>query len=287
MDEDCWEELGDGVYRLASPVLRLNVGVVVGGRRVLLVDDGWSQARGEWIRDRVRERLGWPVAAVVNTHAHWDHVFGNAAFPDARLWAHPRVREELVAAGAAARAAALAWLPPARRPEVAATAIVPPDRAVVGDVLLDLGGRRVVLAHRGPGHTRGDVIVAVPDAGVAFAGDLLEEGSPPAFEDADPLRWPRTLRALRLDTYGRVVPGHGDVMDPTGVRRQVARLEAVAAWCRRHLEDRDPRGGPYPAATMRVALVRARVVTGRHPSRRAGLTVRRARRGGGSRARPE
>jgi hypothetical protein len=52
----------------------------------------------------------------------------------------------------------------------------PPDRPV-GDAGAELvvGGRRVELRFCGRGHTDNDLVVVVPDAGVVFAGDLVEE----------------------------------------------------------------------------------------------------------------
>ena len=53
-------------------------------------------------------------------------------------------------------------------------------------------------------------MIAVPGAGVLFAGDLLENGAVPWFGDGYPLDWPATaLRVAELAT-GVVVPGHGD-----------------------------------------------------------------------------
>jgi len=92
-------------------------------------------------------------------------------------------------------------------------------------VELDLGGRVVELRHLGPGHTPGDVVVRVPDAGVLFAGDLVEQGAPPAVgPDADVASWVGVLG--RLGTADVVVPGHGDPVDRAFVEAQRAELAA-------------------------------------------------------------
>ncbi len=69
----------------------------------------------------------------------------------------------------------------------------PPDRTF-GDegTDLDVGGRRIELRWLGRGHTDDDIVVRVPDAGVLFAGDLLENGATPYFGDGFPLDWPAT-----------------------------------------------------------------------------------------------
>jgi glyoxylase-like metal-dependent hydrolase (beta-lactamase superfamily II) len=113
----------------------------------------------------------------------------------------------------------------------------------------------VVLRFLGRGHTAGDLVVEVEGDGegtVVFAGDLVEEGAPPAFEDAFPADWPATLGRLHALARGPVVPGHGAVVDAAFVGTQREELLAVLRALR---EDRLD-GGPYPPATMRVAASR-------------------------------
>jgi glyoxylase-like metal-dependent hydrolase (beta-lactamase superfamily II) len=119
----------------------------------------------------------------------------------------------------------------------------------------------VKLAHLGRGHTDNDLVVLVPDAGVAFAGDLVEEGVPPAFEDAWPLEWPGTLDRLAEAGPSVVVPGHGEAVDLAFLRGQRDEQRAMAALCREVLEALLPaeeavRLAPFPAATARAAIQR-------------------------------
>ena len=54
-----------------------------------------------------------------------------------------------------------------------------PNMEIAVATALDLGDRRVEIAHLGRGHTDGDLLVVVPDADLLFAGDLLESAGPP------------------------------------------------------------------------------------------------------------
>ncbi len=52
----------------------------------LVVIDTWSSPSAAAIGRKLAERtFGKPVSHVLNTHHHWDHVFGNQAFSDATL----------------------------------------------------------------------------------------------------------------------------------------------------------------------------------------------------------
>ncbi|EHN73266.1 hypothetical protein SMCF_7294, partial [Streptomyces coelicoflavus ZG0656] len=113
----------------------------------------------------------------------------------------------------------------------AADALVPVRHEVGDACVLDLGGgRRVLLADVGPGHTGHDLAVLVPGSpNVLFCGDLVEEsGEPQAGPDAVPARWPAALdRLLELGGADALyVPGHGAVVDAAFVRAQ---RDALAA----------------------------------------------------------
>lgn len=240
-----WEEIGDRVWTRRYESLSLRAGVVGGDGGVLVVDTRSHRGEGAELAADVAALGAGPVRWVANTHHHWDHVFGNATFRPAPIWGHARCAELLASGGEQMRVDAARYLPAAAA-EIAAVEIVPPDRLLTERASLDLGWRRVELLHLGRGHTDNDVVVAVPDAAVLFAGDLVEQGAPPAFDDAFPLDWPATLDRLGDLVAGPVVPGHGDVVDAAFVRAQRDLIAAAV-------------GGAdvFPAATM--ADVRRRV----------------------------
>ena len=103
----------------------------------------------------------------------------------------------------------------------------------------------------------------MPDAGVVFAGDLVEEGAPPLYgDDAFPYEWPATLDRLLALAPATVVPGHGDVVGHGFVRGQREELAAMAALCRRVAAGELAaaaalRAAPFPEDTAGQALALA------------------------------
>ena len=190
---------------------------------------------------------------MVNTHAHYDHCFGNAAFRPAPVWGSRGCAADLAATGEQQRAAVVAGAARARADRrtadlVTAAPIDPPDHLVDDVAVLDVGGREVALRFLGRGHTDHDLVVEVETTGddtVVFAGDLVEEGAPPAFEDAYPAEWPATLGRLHALARGPVVPGHGAVVDAAFVGAQREELLAVLTALRAgRLAGRPLRRGP-------------------------------------------
>jgi glyoxylase-like metal-dependent hydrolase (beta-lactamase superfamily II) len=219
-------EIARDVFVLRYPVLDVNTTLVVGDGGALLVDTLSTQAQARELLDAVRRVSTGPLT-VANTHHHFDHCFGNAtvAGTDRPVWAHEEAARILrESAGVLQREAYRRWVPthPELAEGLAAVTVRPPDHVVHTVTGIEPGGRPVRLHHLGRGHSPGDLVVEVPDADVLLAGDLVEEGGPPTFDDGYPLEWPATIVALLgLTTPSTVVvPGHGGLVDAGFVRMQ-------------------------------------------------------------------
>lgn len=210
-------EIAAGVHVWRYPVLDVNCTLITGTRRAVLVDTLSGPSQGRELAAAVREVTRLPVA-VVNTHAHFDHCFGNAAVRDALdvtdFYAHPSVARRLRADNTELIeriVAAYGHLDPVMARELPGIELHAPDHDVTGDVDIDLGGRTVRLRHVGHAHSPGDVVVLTE--GVAVVGDIVEEGADPQVDDADLNGWTAALDALAPDLSGIVVPGHGALVD--------------------------------------------------------------------------
>ncbi|MEU9884637.1 MBL fold metallo-hydrolase [Sphaerisporangium sp. NPDC051011] len=260
-----WAEVADRVWVRRHDALDLSLGLVAGERACLVVDTGADEAQGAGFAAAVRELTGLPWSVVL-THAHFDHAFGTAAFGDCPVWAHPGCRADLVEHGEAQRSQWARYYRERGMEDAAArieaARLVLPDRTVEDAAEIDLGGRVVRLAHPGPGHTGHDLIAHVPDSGVVFAGDLVEQGAPPSFDDSFPGRWPAAVDRILATGARTVVPGHGEPVDAAFVARQRDELAEVAALCLAVTKGEIPAEealarSPYPAEFTSDALGRA------------------------------
>lgn len=238
-----------------------NALVVEGEAGVLVVDTHQSPSAARWMIDAIRARTDVPVRWVVNTHWHGDHVYGNAAYREAfdgvEFVGHASLAVDVADSARAKLDEELAGLPgsiadrerwletgvgPGGEPlseedraavgrslayrtrylaEIEELELVPPTRTVEDEWAVDVGGRRVRILHLGPAHTRGDLVVHLPDAGIVAAGDLLEEGIPWIDGGSDPAGWARALDRLDRLAASVLVPAHG------GVQRDGALLETL------------------------------------------------------------
>jgi glyoxylase-like metal-dependent hydrolase (beta-lactamase superfamily II) len=180
------------------------------------------------------------VRWVVDTHEHFDHVLGNAAFDEASVVAHEVAAEQMTDAVEHIRAKIRA--DPAVDPSwpgitaevfdgVLTSPIRLPDLTFSSVRTIDLGSRYVELLHPGRGHTAGDLLARVPDADAVFAGDLIEESAPPSYgPDSYPMDWAASLDIVVgiLTDTSVVVPGHGATVDRAFVEDQREDVSRVA-----------------------------------------------------------
>ena len=263
-----WQELGDGVFTKRYASLDMEIGAVVCGDGVLVIDTRAHHGQARDLIVDLREITKHQVRWVLDTHHHWDHTFGNGIFaPRAAIWGHTRCADALIEHGEAMRAQVKQWAPDLAD-AFDEVDITPPEHTFSTSVTLSLNDRVVEFHHLGRGHTDNDAIAVVPDAGVVFAGDLIEEGAPPAFQDSYPLEWPGTLAGVLTKVSGAVVPGHGAVVDAAFVSTQHEQITEVARLARsRHengatIEQAVSEGGPFPDKTLEVAFARAWLLMG-------------------------
>jgi glyoxylase-like metal-dependent hydrolase (beta-lactamase superfamily II) len=225
-----WQQLGDRVWKLQSDPFGVNTGLVVGSERALVIDTGAGPVQAAQILGAVRQLTDLPLS-VVNTHSHFDHVFGNAYFAAHGVedfWATGRCAAVVSESGDSQRAQVAGMEPAMAAGDGEHTALHPANKHVSGSpVDLDLGGISVTLFHLGHGHTDNDLLVGAGN--VLFTGDLVEEGADPGFEDSFPTEWIRTLGKISAldDLYDVYVPGHGAAVDVDFVDTQLNKMRSA------------------------------------------------------------
>jgi glyoxylase-like metal-dependent hydrolase (beta-lactamase superfamily II) len=222
-----WVELGDRVFVRRYEFYDQNIGVVLGEGAAMVIDTRSTHVQGREILADLRMLTADPVTVVVNTHGHFDHAFGNHVFRPTTIWAQAGCPPFMERTGETRRAR-IAASEPAIAADLAEVEIDPPDRVFAETARVEVGDRPVDLRYLGRGHTDHDIVISVADADVVFAGDLIEGGAVPFFNDGYPLDWPETALRLADLVHGTVVPGHGDHAGKQFAVQQADALRAIA-----------------------------------------------------------
>jgi len=219
------EELAPGVFAYVQATggfCIANAGLIAGRDGVTVIDALFTPMMTRSLLAEAARVSPQPVTRLIDTHHHVDHTLGNALFPrEAQIVAHARAKAEMERVGLGVLDVITRMAPHfADLLEGAAERL--PDVTFDGEALeLRVDERRVRLLHFGTGHTRGDVLVHLPDDGILFAGDVAFFYVTPMAFEGHVGNWIRVCeRVLGEVDAATIVPGHG----PAGTKDDLGRI---------------------------------------------------------------
>ncbi|MGI9009470.1 MAG: MBL fold metallo-hydrolase [Streptosporangiaceae bacterium] len=206
--------VSDGVYAYIQPDGTWwinNTGFLTGPQGVISIDTCSTRHRTEAYRRAIAAVTPAPVRAVVNTHHHGDHTFGNCLFPAAAIIAQEQARAEAIAFGPPAE------LPFWDGPDWGELTLEPPFITFTDQIALHSGDLRAEVRYTGkPAHTTNDSIIWIPDHSVLFSGDLIFNGGTPFVLMGSVTGAIEVLERVIAPLGARIiVPGHGPVFGGT------------------------------------------------------------------------
>ncbi len=217
------QEVGQGIYALVastdfpplSPAVAIcNGGIVIGSDSVLVIDPFQTADLAEQMISTVKSLTDKPIKYVLNTHYHFDHTGGNSVFikRDVPVMGRGVIREYIQSG------------------KNNTGGVTPPNVIINSQTDIWLGDRQVRI-ERVDGHSAGtDLVAYIPDAKVLFTGDMVFNKRIPYTGDSDIRQWQGSLyRLIASFPDAKVVPGHGDVTDVTGLQSQ----QAYFSWLER------------------------------------------------------
>ncbi|AOO84899.1 MBL fold metallo-hydrolase [Bosea vaviloviae] len=201
-------EFAEGVYGYVSQH-DPNCGFVVGDEYVLVIDTRATPAAARaWIAD-IRTVTDKPIRYAFLTHYHAVRAMGASAFGDAAIVASKATGALLTERGQGDFEAEMQRMPRLFEGFEEIPGLTEPHILFDEEVTIKVGRRSIHLMHIGRGHTAGDSICWIPDCGVLFGGDLIENRTGIYCGDAYIRDWLQTLERLRAFAPKVLVPGRG------------------------------------------------------------------------------
>ena len=240
------EQLSDGVYAAINAEVGwaiCNAGIIDLGDRTLVYDAFMTPAAASDLREAAESLTGRPIQAVINSHYHNDHIWGNQAFSaEVDIISSMKTRELIETEGpkevqgfrdgAQERLESLETEFSNSHDETALNllkiyiayyqginAALPtlqirlPNLTFTGNMTFYGPKRSARLITYEGGHCGSDTIMYLLDDGIVFMEDLLFSGFHPYLAEGDPGVIQHILAQVRKLQAKTFVPGHGPVGD--------------------------------------------------------------------------
>jgi glyoxylase-like metal-dependent hydrolase (beta-lactamase superfamily II) len=239
------EQLADGVYaaiHIAGGAAIGNAGIVDLGDRTLVYDTLFTPQAGEDLRTAAEALTGRPVDAIIDSHWHNDHIWGNQAFSaNTDIISTEETRRLIIATRGhgdydsfmanaeanleATRAQFQATEDQGQRRQLALWVdywqgvveakpilqVRAPNLTFAQRLAFHGTDRSAELIPFAGGHTESDAVLLLPQEGIAFMSDLLFIGHHPYLGGGDPDRLLHILEQVSDLAPQVLVPGHGPV----------------------------------------------------------------------------
>lgn len=207
-----------------------NAGLITEGGSAVLIDTlfGVDLTAAMLAEMRTRIPAARNIEILINTHGDGDHTFGNQLVADARRitsaaaaaqFDHlkPDVMHDVRANLSAYGRAGTFLMECFGKFDFDGIDLTRPTETFSGQMSLQFGSKRLELIEVGPAHSKGDILIHLPEQRVLYAGDILFNGCTPVAWAGPVSGWIATLERILDMELDSIVPGHGPVSGKEGV----------------------------------------------------------------------
>jgi cyclase len=212
-----------------------NIAASVGEDGIVIVDDQFAPLVDK-IRAALKGVADKPVRFVINTHVHFDHTGGNAAFSStSTIIAQENVRKRLASGGTAGNLGSVKFDSEAAPKEAL------PIITFARDLTLHLNGEEIRAIHFPHGHTDGDSVVYFTGSNVAHLGDDFVTYGFPFIDLGSGGSVDGMIAALeevlpKLPADVKIIPGHGPLSKVADVERFITMLKETRAAAQKEIK---------------------------------------------------
>ncbi len=183
------------------------------GTHYLVIDSGPTYQYAKQSYDAMKKIKNLPIKYVINTHVHDDHWLGNSfyvelgvtiigskVFQDEVVLDETRMQKRITSEA------------------YEKTTQEFPSVYVDKNMFLTIDSKRVdLIGVNNKAHTKGDLLVYIPQEKMMFVGDLVFNDRLPSIRDGDLQGWLVALDKIRSIDLDYIIGGHGKVVDKSSI----------------------------------------------------------------------
>lgn len=183
------------------------------GNAYLVIDSGPTYLYAKQAYTAIKKIKDLPISYVINTHTHDDHWLGNAYYKEigVTIIGSKEFKNEV-------KLEKTRMQTRISKEAYEGTEQVFPNDFVDNEKVLDLDGKKIYIKSvNKKAHTKGDLLIHIPDEKIVFVGDLVFNDRLPSIRDGDLKGWIENLDEVRTMDVDFIVGGHGEIVDRTSI----------------------------------------------------------------------
>jgi glyoxylase-like metal-dependent hydrolase (beta-lactamase superfamily II) len=229
------EKIDDILYILRFPELfNATCPLVVTERYIILIDTYMGPLPMAPVLSFLEHNRNGREFYIVNSHSHFDHIWGNCAFTNTPIISHQRCRQIMMEKAVSEYHTLSREHPEWVRGDVE---IIYPDITFRESLFFHDLSAEIELFHL-PGHSSDSIAIFLMPERIMLAADSLEDPFPLLSEsgrEANIDLYLKNLRKLKKRKPDLIVAGHGNRRDPGLIDSNIAYLENLRDQVESHL----------------------------------------------------
>lgn len=230
------ERINENLFILRFPELfNANCVLIDSMRRIFIVDTYLGPDSMRPFVKYIDEHKGARKLFIVNTHSHFDHIWGNCAFPEANLISHQLCLEGMMKESSDVLndygKSHPEWIK--GNIEIIYPGIIFTHKLVFYDEDINLELEYL------PGHTEDSIILFMTPDRICIAGDAVEDPFPmiqKATQISNIDVYIENLKKLLCKEPSLVIPGHGNRIEPELINDNILYLARLREMVQRNLK---------------------------------------------------
>jgi glyoxylase-like metal-dependent hydrolase (beta-lactamase superfamily II) len=207
------------VFHFPEPFC-FNLPVIVTEKRIFIVDTYMGPMSIKKILDYCNN-LKRKIYAV-NTHSHFDHIWGNSAFKDCDIIAHSKCLELINSEGEKTLKEMSENHPEMVKEKIE---IIPPNLIFDSELIFQDRDSIVKIKYL-PGHSVDSSVIMIMPDNILLAGDMVEDPFP-LLQGTHIDVYIKNLKYLDEMNFSRVIPSHGKRQDRFLIKDNIYYLEGL------------------------------------------------------------
>ena len=218
------KKINDNLYIFHYPLYNFNCSLLKTDDFIFVIDTYLGPNGIQDLKDFVEKNRDNKKIYIINTHSHYDHIWGNCLFKNCQIISHRLCREKVLSDGEKI----LNEFKEKEPKLILGDIEIKAPNIIFEDELTFFSNNISIKLKHFSGHTKDSIVIIIEPYHICIAGDLVEEPFPIVSEDDSDLKeFISSLETIDKMNFDFIIPSHGTRFDNKLVKENLSYLKQL------------------------------------------------------------